>query len=69
MGIVNVEEIRKRRVKLGYTQAQAAKAAGWNSTVQWTDVEGGKRRNPTIGTLVAVARVLGCRVDSILRKD
>ncbi len=68
MGIVNTEEIRRRRDKLGMTQAEAAHAAGWKSAVQWTDVESGKRENPTIGTVAAVAKVLGCKVDAILRK-
>lgn len=69
MGILNTAEIRRRRKRMGLTQAEAARRAGWNSAVVWTDIETGKRDNPTIGTVAAVAKVLGCRVDSLLKKD
>jgi transcriptional regulator with XRE-family HTH domain len=67
MDIVNAGEIRRRRKKLGMTQQQAAKAAGWKSAVQWTDIERSKRPNPSIKTVAAVARALGCKVDQIIR--
>lgn len=68
MGIVNVKEVRRRREKMGLTQAEAARAAGWKSAVVWTDVESGKRENPSIGTVAAVAKVLGCKVDALLKR-
>jgi len=69
MSIVNSKEIRRRRTQLGLTQARAAKLAGWGSPVVWTDIESGKRKNPSIGTLVAVANVLECKVDELLTKN
>jgi transcriptional regulator with XRE-family HTH domain len=65
---VNTQAIRRRREKLGMTQAAAAKSAGWKSPVQWTDIETGKRANPTVSTIVAVAKVLECKVDQLLVK-
>jgi len=66
MAIVNTDEIRRRRLRLKLTLADAAKAAGWRTPVQWHDIEAGKKRDPRASTLVRVAKVLRCKVDQLL---
>ncbi len=67
MSVVNFAEISRRRESRKLTMQQAADVAGW-TVQQWGDIERGRRKNPSIGSVVTVARVLGCKVDQLLVK-
>lgn len=67
MPVVNFGEVTRRREALGLTMQQAAGAVGWTAQ-RWGDVERGRRPNPSIATVLAVARVLRCKVDQLLVK-
>jgi transcriptional regulator with XRE-family HTH domain len=65
--VVNTTEIKRRREAMGMTWQQAADKAGW-PVQRWGDVEGGRHDDPRISTMEAVATVLRCKVDDLLRK-
>lgn len=65
---VDTNEIRRRRKRQKLTLAKAAKLAGWKSAQHWANVEQGRQGNMRVATLVAVAKVLGCKVDALLKK-
>ena len=67
-GIVDIAGIRLRRERLGITQAEAAKRAGWKQQ-HWALLENAKPdMNPRVRTLYVVAVVLGCKVADLLRE-
>lgn len=68
MGPLNQKAIKDRREHKGLSQAQAATLAGFKSPIQWWDIENKPGRDPQISTLEKVAKVLGCKVDDLLRK-
>lgn len=63
---VNIAAIKTRREKLKMTQADAASRIGL-STQRWSDLETGRHDNPRVKTMAAVAMVLKCKVDDLLR--
>jgi transcriptional regulator with XRE-family HTH domain len=66
---VDFPEIKRRREKLGLTQAQAARLAGWPTAQNWSNIENAPADNdPRISTMIVVALALGCKVDDLLRK-
>lgn len=66
--LVRTEEIKRRRLALGITMAEASRRAGWKTLQTWSGIERGMRADPQISTLMRVADVLGCKVDQLLRK-
>lgn len=68
MGVVRFKEIERRRLALNLTMAAAAKLAGWKTAQAWSHVEKGHADNPSIETMRTVARVLGCKVDDLLKR-
>lgn len=55
------KKIRIMREKIGLSQSQAAKRAGFNGgAAQWSDIENGWRANVTVYTLSQIAKALGC---------
>lgn len=67
-GVVLTDEIKRRRLALGITMAEASRLAGWKTLQTWSGIERGMRPDPQVSTLVRVAKVLGCKVDQLLRK-
>lgn len=63
---VDFGKIKQLRLKAGLNQTQAAKRAGWKTQQQWADFESGQRKNPRLSTIVAAARVLGCKVQDLM---
>lgn len=59
------ERIRARRESAGLGRIEAAEAAGINAT-EWSKIESGKRDNPTLKRLRAIADVLGCTVGDLV---
>lgn len=57
--------MRRQRRKL--TLTEAAKRAGWTPQ-KWANLEAGRRADPRVSTVEVVAKVLGCKVDDLLRK-
>jgi transcriptional regulator with XRE-family HTH domain len=65
---VDTAKIKRLREKKGLSQREAALAAGWATAQQWASIETGQRKSPSVQTFAAVARVLGCRMEELLRK-
>ena len=67
--MIDTAAIRRRREKLGLSFAAAALAAGWQQSARatWQKIESGRRTNPTVQTLEAMAGVLGCKAKDLLR--
>jgi transcriptional regulator with XRE-family HTH domain len=63
---VSFDGIRMRRQRRKMTLTEAAKAAGWTPQ-KWANLEAGRRADPRVSTVETVARVLGCKVDDLLK--
>jgi transcriptional regulator with XRE-family HTH domain len=63
---VDYAKIKKLRNKLGWTQTQAAVAAGLRTRQQWHSVESGKHV-PRIDTLQKIAAALGVKTAALLK--
>jgi transcriptional regulator with XRE-family HTH domain len=66
---LNKERIKALREKLGLTQDEAARLAGFTSRQAWNNLEGGAVPNPRADTLAKVAKALGCRMEDLLQED
>lgn len=64
--VVDHEKVKAMRERANLTQAGAARAMGWTAQ-HWGDFEWARHPNPRIGTLLAVADVLGCDVPDLLK--
>lgn len=64
--MVNGKEVKRRRTKLKLSQQQAAERIGWTAQ-RWSDFENNRNSDPRVSTLVAVAKVLKCRIDQLLK--
>ena len=60
-------KIRRLRVKLKLTQAQAAERANLPGLQVWSDIERGRRPNLTIATLDRIAAALGVKAKDLLK--
>lgn len=73
MGILNADEVRRRRLELGLTQEEAAFRAGLSAKSgpagrsKWNDIEAGRRENLTLETLERIARALKCKPSDLLK--
>jgi transcriptional regulator with XRE-family HTH domain len=63
---IDIEKIKRFREKLGWTQEQAAKAAGLANRQHWNQIETGLRDNLTVDTLEKVAMALGVKAKDLL---
>ncbi len=63
---VDYEKIKSLREKRGWTQEDAAKAAGLGSRQAWHQVESGNHV-PRLDTLEKIALALGVKVASLLK--
>lgn len=66
-GMINREEIRRRREAIGMTMVEAAVAAGFKHRQQWYAIETGQRKGLAVETLSAVARALRCNIDDLMQ--
>jgi transcriptional regulator with XRE-family HTH domain len=63
-------KIRAAREKAGLTLRAAATKARWGPTgwTRWSKLERGTIPDPRISTLGTVAKVLGCRIDDLVKR-
>jgi len=66
--MLNGREIKRRRLALKMTQRDAAKRARMTQPQVWWRLEKGLRKSVSLETAVRVAKVLGCKVDDLLRR-
>lgn len=64
--MVNRDEIRRRRIELEFTLQEAGERAGFSGRQRWSGIEQGERSNPSVTTMAAVARALGCTIEDLL---
>jgi len=64
---VSFDGIRMRRQRRKLSLTEAAKAAGWTPQ-KWANLEAGRRPDPRVSTVETVAKVLGCKVDDLLKR-
>ena len=64
---VDTEKIAKLRMKLGISQADAGRRAGFTHRGLWSRVETGSDSNITIKRLEAIALVLGVPAGRLLK--
>lgn len=60
------DNVRKARKKKGLSQDKLAREAGvaYNTVVK---IESGENKNPTIETLLSIAKALGVSVDELIK--
>jgi transcriptional regulator with XRE-family HTH domain len=66
LSVVNGAAIRARREALQLTMDEAAKRSGFGDRQHWNKIESGLTGNPSVGTVLAVAQTLMCRVEDIV---
>lgn len=68
--VLNIKEIKRRRLELGLTLDEAAIKAGWpkSSRTHWHAIETGQRTNIKLETLGAIANALHCSIHDLLLK-
>ena len=66
MGLFDTEKLRALREKLGLTQDEAAKAAGFKSRQAWNNIESG-RQLPTLPTLERIAAAVKVKPKELLK--
>jgi transcriptional regulator with XRE-family HTH domain len=64
---LDTNEIRRRRVALKLSQADAAELAGFTGAQVWSDIENGRRKNITLETLEKIAGALGVKAKDLLK--
>ncbi|HEX8324328.1 MAG TPA: helix-turn-helix transcriptional regulator [Tepidisphaeraceae bacterium] len=64
---LDVGKLKALREAKGWTLQQAAEAAGLGARQKWSDLESGRRANPTIDTVQRMAKALGVKVDDLLK--
>lgn len=65
--MLDTEKIRTLREGKGWSFADAAEKAGFNSRQQWYNLESGQSANPTLQTIEAVAKALGVKAKDLLK--
>jgi transcriptional regulator with XRE-family HTH domain len=65
--MLDTDKVRTLREKLGLTQEQAAKKAGFNSKQHWNKIEAGRAGAITLDTLDQVAKALGVKAKDLLK--
>ena len=65
---LDTQKIRQLRDKLGISQEEAARRAGFKSGRQaWHNIESGLRPNIELATLEAIAKALGVKAADLLK--
>jgi transcriptional regulator with XRE-family HTH domain len=64
---IDNEKIAALRIKRGMTQQQAADAVGFETRQGWSNIERGIIEDPRLSTVERVAKVLGVKVQAILK--
>ncbi|HEY8668476.1 MAG TPA: helix-turn-helix transcriptional regulator [Tepidisphaeraceae bacterium] len=64
---LNVPEIKRKRERLGITQTEAARRAGF-SIQRWNNIEAGRRTAVNPDALFALAKALECRMEDLMRR-
>jgi len=64
---INFEKIRELREKLGLTQLEAAKRAGFKTKQEWYRIESGENGDLRVSTLESVAAALGVKAKDLLK--
>lgn len=64
---MNTDKIKTLRERLGLSQDDAARKAGFKGRQYWYNIESGKRTNIKIDTLEAIAKALGVKAADLLK--
>lgn len=64
---IDIEKMKSLRLKLGLSQDEAAKAAGFANRQAWSLIETGRRGNPQLDTLERIAAVLKTTAKDLLK--
>ena len=65
--VLDTEKIQALRTKLGLTQEEAAKRAGFKGRQAWNNVESGRQVSISLATLDKIARALGVKARDLLK--
>lgn len=60
--------IEQKRIEKGMSQIALSRLSGVKQSVI-SDIESGKTRNPGIGTVLSIAKALGCSLNDLVVKD
>jgi transcriptional regulator with XRE-family HTH domain len=66
-GALDFGKIKQIRERLGLTQEEAAKKAGFSNRQYWNNIESGRRTNIELNTLDAIARALKVSAKDLLK--
>lgn len=64
--MIDHEKIKQLRLAKHLSMEKAAELAGMCNAPKWQRIESGTRKNPSLVTTEAIAKVLGVLVDEIL---
>jgi transcriptional regulator with XRE-family HTH domain len=64
--MINLAMIKAKRLAIGLSMEQAAHRAGFPGRQRWNQIENGRRQDPQISTMCAVARALECTIDELV---
>ena len=65
--MLDVDQIKQRRLKLGLKIELAAKRAGFSGKLQWYLIESGHRTDVALSTLDKLAEALECDAKDLLK--
>jgi transcriptional regulator with XRE-family HTH domain len=65
---LSTDKLTAARVKLGYSQADCARACGMTPQ-QWHNVESGQRADPRISTIARMSKVIKAPLDDLLEDE
>jgi DNA-binding Xre family transcriptional regulator len=65
--MLDVDQIKQRRLKLGLKMELAAQRAGFSGEAQWYLIESGRRTDVALSTLDKLAEALECDAKDLLK--
>jgi transcriptional regulator with XRE-family HTH domain len=61
------ERMRQLRDAKGWSQTEAGAVAGFTGASQWSDIETGRKKNPTLDTISRIAEALGVDARTLIK--
>jgi transcriptional regulator with XRE-family HTH domain len=65
--VLDIDKLKALRLARGWDQAEAARRAGLGNKARWSDIESGRRKNVTMGTLDAIAKAFGVKPQELIK--
>ena len=65
--MLDFDQIKQRRLKLGLKMELAARRAGFSGKLQWYLIETGRRTDIALSTLGRLAKALECEAKDLLK--